>query len=74
MSNRTNYAAGNRDAMPQIAEIVDQIRAMGIDVKVIYASENGTTFDRREPVNPQAVFVIPPNYYPCREVEVKGRK
>lgn len=72
MSDRANYTTGNRGAMPQIAAIVDEIRAMGIDVKVLYASENGTTFDRREPVKPESVFPIPPDYYPSKVYETKG--
>ncbi len=33
----------NRDAMPTVAAMVDEIRAQGFPVKVIYASENGLT-------------------------------
>jgi hypothetical protein len=64
-----------RRQMPTVAAIVDDFREWLTDGgKVIYASENGHVIDRREPVNPQSVFAIPKDYYPCREIELKGRK
>lgn len=58
-----------RQAMPITASIVDTYRQWL--EKVVYAEENGKVIDRREPVNPDSVFQIPPNYYPCREVAKK---
>jgi hypothetical protein len=61
-----------RQAMPTIAEIVDQFRHLMADGgKVIYASENGKVIDRREPE--ENVFDIPNGYAPMREVEVKRK-
>ena len=52
-----------RKAMPTIAALVDELRPWLADGgKVVYASENGHVLDRREPVNPEQVFTIPPNY------------
>lgn len=49
-----------RQQMPTVAEIVDELRPwLG---RVIFAQENGHTLDRREPVSPDQVFDIPPNY------------
>lgn len=47
----------NRARMPQIAAIVDQIRAQGIAVKVLYAKENGVELGK-QPVY-REVFDIP---------------
>ena len=60
-----------RQAMPTIAEIVDQFRSLMADGgKVIYAAENGHVIDRREPEN--NVFEIPEGYR--KAFELKGRK
>jgi hypothetical protein len=37
----------NRESMPTIAQIVDEIRAQGIDVRVLWASEGGKTVGRK---------------------------
>lgn len=59
-----------RQAMPTVAAIVDEFRPwLG---KVIYASENGHVLDRREPE--ENVFLVPPDYYPMRQIERKERK
>jgi len=39
----------NRQAMPIIAAFVDEIRAQGVTVKVLYASENGRTVGTKPP-------------------------
>jgi N-acetylmuramic acid 6-phosphate (MurNAc-6-P) etherase len=60
-----------RQAMPTIAQIVDQFRDLMKDGgKVIYASENGHVIDRRTPEN--NVFDIPPGY--CTPYEPKAKK
>lgn len=60
-----------RQAMPTIAQIVDQFRDLMKDGgKVIYASENGHVIDRRTP--DENVFDIPPNY--LKTSEPKGKK
>ena len=56
-----------RDQMPTVAAIVDEFREWMVPGgKVIYASENGHVLDRREPVDPDKVFNVPPNY--CKPV------
>jgi hypothetical protein len=61
-----------RAMFPTVAAIVDELRPfMGKGAKVIYASENGHVIDRREPVNPDAVFDIPEGYAPMRKVATK---
>jgi hypothetical protein len=61
-----------RRQMPTVAAIVDEFRHLLADGgKVVYASENGHVIDRREPVNPDTVFTIPPNYHPTRQVAKK---
>lgn len=49
-----------RQAMPTVAEIVDELRPWLR--RVVFCSENGHVIDRREPVNPDAVFDIPEGY------------
>ena len=61
-----------RRAMPVTAAIVDDFRPWL--EKVVYAEETGRVIDKREPVDPEAVFPIPPNYYPCRVVQAKEKK
>jgi len=59
-----------RQAMPTVAAVVDQFRhLMANGGKVIYASENGTVIDRREPE--ENVFPIPPRYREPYEPKVK---
>lgn len=59
----------NRAAMPTVAQIVDQFREfMGT---VVYASENGNTLDRREPVSDDQVFTIPDGYLRPAQERVK---
>jgi hypothetical protein len=70
---RPDYQAGNRNAMPTVAAIVDEWRKAFPDLKVVYASENGHTLDRREPVSEDQVFTIPANYAPMREFGKKER-
>jgi hypothetical protein len=60
----------NRQRMPVVAAVVDQFREfLG---SVVYASENGHTLDRREPVSADQVFEIPAGY--CKPFEMKGKK
>jgi hypothetical protein len=60
----------NRNAMPTVAGIVDEWRKAFPDLKVVYASENGHTLDRREPET--NVFDIPPDY--CKPYTPKEKK
>lgn len=53
-------AENNRNAMPVIASVVDELRALGIDVQVLYVSENGQT--RGKPPRHDNAFSIPKNY------------
>jgi hypothetical protein len=59
-----------RQKMPTVAAVVDEFRhLMANGGKVIYASENGTVIDRREPE--ENVFDIPPRYREPYEPKVK---
>jgi hypothetical protein len=52
-----------RQDMPTVAAIVDEFRhLMANGGRVVYASENGYVIDRRERVDEDKVFRIPPNY------------
>jgi hypothetical protein len=58
-----------RASMPTVASVVDQFRPwLG---KVVFASENGNTMDRREPVSDDQVFTIPDGYLKPAQERVK---
>jgi hypothetical protein len=58
-----------REKMPTVASVVDQFRPwLG---KVVFASENGNTLDRREPVSDDQVFTIPDGYLKPAQERVK---
>jgi hypothetical protein len=50
----------NRVSMPTVAAFVDELRAQGLSLKVIFASENGIRVGKK----PQGenAFDIPPQY------------
>jgi hypothetical protein len=52
--------AANRAAMPTVAALVDEWRALFPGLKVIYASENGHVIGKRD--ENENAFTIPPNY------------
>jgi hypothetical protein len=59
----------NRAAMPTVTQIVDQFAPwLG---RVIYAAENGSVIDRREPVSDDQVFTIPAGYLKPAQERVK---
>jgi hypothetical protein len=47
----------NRASMPTVAAFIDELRALGLEVKVLYAKENGVTLGNK-PVY-REVFEIP---------------
>jgi hypothetical protein len=53
-------AANNRAAMPTVAALVDELRAKGLEPRVIYASENGKTLGAKPQY--REVFDIPQDY------------
>lgn len=53
-------ASSNRQAMPTVAQMVDDIRAMGIEVRVIYAAEKGKELGKKP--EGENAFDIPRNY------------
>ena len=64
-----------RQAMPTVAALVDEFRSLMTNGgRVIFASENGHTLDRREPVNPESIFDVPQGYAPMREVAKKEKR
>jgi hypothetical protein len=50
----------NRERMPTVAAMVDEWRKQFPDLKVVYASENGITIDKRG--DESNVFTIPKGY------------
>lgn len=60
-----------RSRMPTVAAIFDEFSAQFPGTKLLYGSENGHEIDAREPVNPDSVWVIPPDYRPYIPKEKK---
>lgn len=56
MSSREN----NRARFPNVAALVDEIKAQGFDAKVIWCSENGISAGKQPQYT--EVFDIPPGY------------
>lgn len=50
----------NRQAMPTVAAFVDEIRAQGFEVRVIYAKESGKELGKKP--QEREVFTVPANY------------
>lgn len=53
----------NRDSFPTIAQIVDEIRAQGIDVRVLWASERGKTVGKVTQSQPDSVYQLEPSRF-----------
>jgi hypothetical protein len=71
-SGEPDRRGANRAAMPTVAALVDEYRALFPDLKVIHATENGLTVGK--PSDESNAFRIPANYYPSFELPTKGRK
>jgi hypothetical protein len=64
----------NREAMPEIAKLMDEVNAKYPGSKLIWAKDLATGKEIGKKSEPKSAFVIPPNYYPGKEVDVrKGR-
>jgi hypothetical protein len=57
--------------MPTVAAIFDEYAAQFPGTKLLYGKEKGHEIDAREPVNPEAVWVIPRDYRPYTPKEKK---
>jgi hypothetical protein len=68
----------NRELMPNVAAMIDEWKIHFPGLKVIWAidHETGHEVGKKEEPDPSKVFVIPPDYFPCTQVETpkKGRK
>jgi len=66
----------NRDAAPNLAALVDEIREQFPGAKLIWGKDEvtGVEIGTKEVVDESKVFTIPHDYYPCRPVIIKGRK
>lgn len=64
----------NREAMPEVAKLMDEINARFPGSKLIWAKDLVTGKEIGKKSEPKAFFQIPPNYFPGKEVNVrKGR-
>lgn len=65
----------NREAAPNLAALVDEIREQFPGAKLMWGKDlvTGVEVGVREE-DPDRTFVIPEGYEPCRTVDVKERK
>jgi hypothetical protein len=64
----------NREEMPEVAKLMDEINAKYPGSKLIWAKDLATGKEIGKKSEPKSVFVIPPDYNPGKEVNVrKGR-
>lgn len=63
----------NREAAPNLAELVDELREQFPGMKLIYGQDlvTGVEVGKKPVEDPDKVFIIPPDYYPSRQVNLK---
>ena len=70
---RREQAERNRKLMPNVAEMIDELRKDFPDLKLLYAKDlvTGHEVGKKEEPDPDKVFTIPKNYFPSRAVNLK---
>lgn len=63
----------NREAMPNLAALVDELRERFPGAKVMWGQDlvTGKEVGKRDDEDPEKVFCIPEDYHPTRSVDVK---
>ena len=66
----------NREAAPNLAALVDEIREQFPDAKLIWGRDEvtGVEIGKKEEPNPDSVFTVPPDYYPTKPVDTTKRR
>lgn len=64
----------NREAMPEVAKLMDEINARFPGSKLVWAKDLATGKEMGKQTDLSNAFKVPPNYFPGKEVNVrKGR-
>lgn len=65
----------NREQMPNLAALVDEIREAFPDARLLWGKDLVTGFEvgKKEEPDPDKTFTIPKDYYPSREVNTTKR-
>lgn len=63
----------NREAAPNLAAMVDEFREVFPDAKLIWGKDlvTGVELGKKDEPDPDRVFVVPKDYYPSRQVNLK---
>ena len=66
----------NREKMPNLAKVVDEIRAKFPDAKLIWGKDlvTGHEVGKLEEHDPDKVFTIPKDYFPSTPLETRAKK
>jgi hypothetical protein len=64
----------NRAQMPNLAALVDEVREVFPDAKLIWGEDLETGKSVGKKPDDSNVFVVPPNYYPTMKPETTKRK
>ncbi len=66
----------NREKMPNLAKVVDEIREKFPGAKLIWGKDllTGHEVGKLDPVDPDKVFTIPKDYFPSTPLEIKPKK
>lgn len=66
----------NREKMPNLAAVVDEIRAKFPGAKLIWGKDlvTGHEVGKQEQIDPDKVFTIPKDYFPSTPVEIRPKK
>lgn len=70
---RREKAERNRQLMPNVAAIMDELRKDFPDCKLLYGKDlvTGHEVGKQDVPDPDKVFVVPKDYYPSRQVNLK---
>ncbi len=64
----------NRQQMPNLAALVDELREQFPGAKLVWGQDLVTGHSIGQRPDESNAFQIPPDYYPTRAVDAKGRK
>lgn len=60
----------NRALMPNLAALMDEMRLLDSDVRLVYGKDEATGHEigQRPVIDESKTFTIPPDYFPCQTV------
>lgn len=73
-SMREEQRRKNRELMPNLAALMDEIKEQFPDAKLIWGEDLGTGHVVGKKPENENVFTIPKDYHPCASYDTKQRK